>query len=175
MRYAVPSFLSMILIAIVASLALFTLVARAQPAPRLELDAGISATAPAGDIATAPAAPAAPRPSDSIDDPLRAPSAYFDDARAARKAGWPVLVLVIVRGLLYLLAGIGSRLGIDRLAFLSRGMWAAGISAGVAVVSAMLDVALLGATWFTIAAAGGIALLYLKSPAAKAGQEPASA
>ena len=73
-------------------------------------DAGIAQMDADAMVAPAPA-PAVP--SDSIDDPLKAPVAAWDDVKAAKKTGWGVLALVlliIATRLLGRLGGVFSRL-----------------------------------------------------------------
>lgn len=123
---------------------------------RAELDAGVAAVA---DPATSPpsdptaAAPADPKPSDAIDDPTQNPGAYFDDVKAAKKTGWALFVLVLLRGLLAVLG--------TWIPYLRKGKNATVLAGAGAVVSAAFDSMVLGGTWVAaVMAAVGAALWY---------------
>lgn len=145
---------------------------------RAELDAGVAAAAspdpaPADPVA-APLAPAAPagdaattaptaKPSDTVDDPAKAPVAYFDDVKAAKKIGWPALVAVVLRGLFFLVSFLGGFLAPLRKGWVPDVLAIAG--AGTA---AMVDSALLGGTWLAVGFAALMAILYFKKPPERA-------
>ncbi len=123
------------------------------------LDAGAGPAPPAdSDIAVAethldPATrPAVAPPSDSIDDPVKAPAAAFDDVKAAKKTGWTMLLLVV---LIMALRGLGYLKG---LSFLARDRVAIVIGGAITVATALYDTLVLGGTWVAALYAAAAAL-----------------
>ncbi len=91
-------------------------------------------------------------PSDSIDDPVKAPAAAFDDVKAAKKTGWTMLLLVV---LIMALRGLGYLKG---LSFLARDRVAIVIGGAITVATALYDTLVLGGTWVAALYAAAAAL-----------------
>ena len=106
-------------------------------------------------------------PSTTIDDPIVAPSAAWDDLKAARKTSWPLAVLAGLIMLARLAGSAGSKM--KALAWLGKGKAAFAAAGVLAVATAAFDVLALGGSWvsvLTAAAAAGFALM-VPTPTAK--------
>jgi hypothetical protein len=91
-------------------------------------------------------------PADKLHDPLAAPIAAFDDVLAAKKLGWPILVLVALILISRVLARVG---GVFKP--LGSGKAALGIAAvGTFAITAYNAVAL-GGSWFAAVTAAVVA------------------
>jgi hypothetical protein len=130
------------------------------------VDAGPHPALDAGPIA-APAPPSA-----AIHDPAEAPLAAWDDAKAARKAGWPVLVFFVLVAISKALAYGREKLAsvplIGKLAvWLSTGKRAVAIAALGVVGVAGYDKLMSGGSLTSALVAAGIAASGLMSSTTK--------
>lgn len=98
----------------------------------------------------------APRPSDSIDNPVTDPVAAWDDFQAARKIGWPAAVFAVVTMLMLALGTLGK--SVTWLAWLSRGVAATAIGAVSAIGTACYDAVAAGGSWVAIGLAAVMAV-----------------
>jgi hypothetical protein len=115
------------------------------------------------DVVT-PAAQPAPRPSDQLHDPLTDLGGAIDDAEAARRQGWPILVLV---GVVLVSRGLGTARrrwpGSRALRWMSGRAGLLTIGSG-AVAAAAFDAFVLGGSWFAAGYAALGAALALIDP-----------
>lgn len=95
------------------------------------VDAGITETAP------------------QVDNPVTDPAAAFDDIRAAKKLGWPALVIVALTALLL---GLGTA-----FPSLTKGSTAFLLACGTAGLLAAGNAVLAEGSWVSIATAGALA------------------
>jgi len=128
-------------LALTGAIATLTGVAHAQPA-----DAG---------AAVADAGPAAPH-ADQLPDPVSHPAAAFDEIKAAKKLGWPIVAFVA----LMFAAKAAGRLGksVAWLAWLGRGKAAVVVGAAGALGASCYDAATSGGSWMAILFAGVMAV-----------------
>lgn len=94
-------------------------------------------------------APAAPKPSDSLDNPATDPVAAWDDAKAAKKIGWVALVFALG----VMLAKLAGTLGksIRQLAWLDKGKTAVVVGGVLAVGAAGYDTLASGGSLLAVA------------------------
>ena len=85
-------------------------------------------------------------PSDQLHDPITAPSASWDDLKAAKKIGWALAVLAFVT----MAARLAGKLG-GWFTFLSTGKTALVIGAGGALGAAGYDALANGGSWMSVA------------------------
>jgi hypothetical protein len=111
-------------------------------------------------------APAAP--STGLSDPTADPLGAIDDFEAARRHGWPVVVIGTAIMLALALRSIGKRWpGVGWIAWLNAGKRAFAIAGVITVGSAVFDVLVLGGTPYAAGWAGVMALLALLGAEAK--------
>ncbi len=131
-------------------------------------------THPAPIATTVIAAPAssAPVTADQLHDPAIQPVEAWDDAKAARKLGWPVALLA---ALIMLSRGIGTAgRNVPWLGWLNKGR-AAVIVAGVGTVAtAGFNAVGLGGTWFAVLMAAAAAFFALIPPTSGPAPAPSS-
>ena len=121
------------------------------PAPSAGENAG-SATVAAPDAGSSSSAAT---PADKLHDPVSAPGAAWDDVKAAKKVGWPVLVFVVLIMLCKLLSRAKS---LPYLAALGKGKAAVAIGALGALGAACYNAAADGGAWTALLVAGLVAI-----------------
>lgn len=109
-------------------------------------------------------------PAPTVHDVTTDPMAYVGDLAAAKKLGWPALVLVIGVGLCEALAYFGKN--VSALAWLGRGRWSLVIGGGLAILLAACNAALAGGAYTAI---GSAALFAALAYWHQAGTDPAKA
>lgn len=134
-------------------------------------DAGSNAPVLLDAGAPAPVDAGTAKPSDTLDDPIAAPAAAWDDVKAAKKTGWSLALL----GVLIMAArtAAGARNRYPWLAFLAKGKAAIGIAAILAIATASFDTLALGGSWVAVLFAGAGALFALLIPTAPPAKETA--
>jgi len=128
------------------------------------VDAGVDAGAASSTATSSPTTYAI--------DPLVNPTGYLTQLEAARKAGWPLAILVGVFGLVEVLAAVGKKAAdknatgkIAKLAWLGRGRMSVVIGAAVAISAAAIHSLATGATWIAVASAAIGSVLFYLAPA----------
>lgn len=101
------------------------------------------------------AAPSSPAPADKLHDPIAAPKAAWDDVKAAKKMGWPVLVFAVLVMLAKLL---GRAKKYKLLAALGKGKVAVVVGAVGALGTACYNAAAEGGAWSAMLLAGLVAI-----------------
>lgn len=145
---------------LVLAIALLTV---AMPVVALADDAGIPAPPPT------PGDPPPPevKPSSTLHDPTTAPVAAWDDAKAARKVGWPALVFALATMLAIAVGTLGKNL--KQLAWLNKGRWAVVVGGVAACGAAGYDAAMGGGSLVALGLAlWGAFLAYWNSHRASA-------
>ncbi len=119
-------------------------------------DAGVPAGSAEVVAAGSDAAPAPAKPADKLHDPAAAPSAAWDDLKAARKDGWAIAVFAA----LVMLSKLASRLGknVKLLAALGKGKVAVVVGAVGALATACYNAAATGGAWSAMIMAGAAAV-----------------
>lgn len=114
--------------------------------------------------AASPPPAASPRPSDALHDPVLDPAGAIDDAAAAKRQGWPILVLV---GVVLVSRGLGTARrrwpGSRALRWMSGRAGLITIGSG-AIAAAAFDALVLGGSWFAAGYAALGAALALIDP-----------
>lgn len=106
-------------------------------------------------------------PSDSIDDPIAAPGAAWDDVKAAKKVGWPIAALVVIIIASRLLARLGGK-----FEFLGKGKVSLVIGAVGAFSIAAYNAVMLEGSWLAAGTAAIVAAAAYWDSAAKDKAEP---
>jgi len=101
---------------------------------------------------------------DDLDDPVLAPAAAFDDAKALHKIGWPLLLLGCLIMLTKGLRSAGKKWPWAWLSWINAGYRATALAGALTVGSAAFNTLALGGTWFAVLVAAGGALLMLFQP-----------
>jgi len=139
------------------------------PPPNDMLIAQAAPAAPGAGSGSATTPTPVPLPSDSLHNPATDPVAAWDDAKSARKLGWPSLVFAVVTMLAWGLGTVGKNL--TWLAWLNKGKTATILGAAAAIGMAGYNAAVEGGTIYAM----GFAVLMALGAFWKAHKEPASA
>lgn len=99
-------------------------------------------------------------PSDALHDPIKDPLGALNDAKAAKKSGWPILVLVLLIAITKTLAFAPGAVG----KWFSTGKRAMYVAAAGGLLTAMYNALALGGSYYAAGLAALTGLIALLSP-----------